>query len=178
MRIDHWTDEEFQRYIDGELLPTDSLRIRHLHTCPSCRETLGQYRLLYRMLKTELECVIPESFARTAAVRAMRKPFYIPAWRNESVLIPAGLAAILGTWFMVYHPPYISMVTKGFLKFTVELKTLFVPLLPSITAQMVRYLPGVLIGAGFLALTAMLDRFLLRSRLQRNSRLGASSKEL
>ena len=162
MLLRHWTDEDIQRYLDGEISQYDSILVRHLHTCKSCRDELAQYRLLYRLLKKEPEFCVSEHFARETTVKAERHHVTMAFWRRESVLISTGLAGMLSVWFYACHPASLYIATKGLMQTVMELKNISFSWI-----HLSDSFPLILAGGGILILASLFDRYILQPRLRR-----------
>ncbi len=64
MSIEHLTDEEMQRYLDGNIsVENDEIR-GHLEICQTCQDALELYRQVYAGLTDDRDLLLPGDFAR------------------------------------------------------------------------------------------------------------------
>jgi hypothetical protein len=70
MSLRHFTDEEMQEYLDGNLTPENELLFEtHLKICPHCHESLKQYQSLYMGLANDEALDLPKGFAKSVITR-------------------------------------------------------------------------------------------------------------
>jgi len=65
---DHLTDRQLQEYLDGIIDKSDPL-VRHLDSCPRCRQALQEYKQLYTTIENEPVPELSPAFADNVLAR-------------------------------------------------------------------------------------------------------------
>ena len=64
MPIEHLTDEDIQRYLDGTISAENDEIRRHLEICQTCQDALEMYQQVYTGLTDDRDLLLPGDFAR------------------------------------------------------------------------------------------------------------------
>lgn len=88
MAVRHLTDEQIQRYLDGDL-SHDSDVAHHLHQCAVCRRKLQLYRQVYAGLEQDVGFQLTPGFAESVMARLVATP------EKNSPISLAGLILII-----------------------------------------------------------------------------------
>jgi anti-sigma factor RsiW len=116
MAIEHFTDEQIQDYLDGNL-PHDQVSILtgHLQSCQKCQSEMAQYQSLYVELKEDVAFNLSPTFSNAVmkAVQAGAKKALLA--RLWNLLLPViGIAVGIGV--MIYYvdfKPFLKVFTDS-----------------------------------------------------------------
>jgi len=158
------TDEQLQRYMDGELRD-DTLVVRHLDSCPRCRQELEDYRHMYDGLREDTGFELSADFAALVmsqlpvAPAGIRRPGLLyPIFVFLAVAVSGAAAGYLIGFKAIYRfLTYCGGAVTGFAgKIAVSLEA---------SAAGFGVSGGLVLFTALILLTyAVIDRILIRSR--------------
>lgn len=97
MAINHWSDEEIQKFLDGKSSISQSLFEEHLKICAACGKSFQYYRNLYSELKQDPKFQLSPNFARTLISRIPQFAHGTARFKFSDIFIGSiGIAALLG----------------------------------------------------------------------------------
>jgi len=73
MAVKHLSDEQIQRYLEGDM-SLDSEAVYHLQECPICQRQLQIYRKVYQGLQQDADFELAPGFAETVITRLTTVP--------------------------------------------------------------------------------------------------------
>jgi anti-sigma factor RsiW len=164
MAVRHLTDEQIQRYLDGDM-SRDSDAAYHLQHCPACQRQLQSYRKVYEGLQQDVGFELAPGFAESVMTRLAAAPE-----RSSRVSFAGLILLIFGTVAVAGLALYFFEV-KALTKMLASLSTMGISFGSSIveslrvTTASLGVGMDIMLSAGLILLTfAAIDRILVRYR--------------
>ncbi|MDH4158327.1 MAG: hypothetical protein OEW00_13735 [candidate division Zixibacteria bacterium] len=167
MPIEHLTDDDIQRYLDGHTcLENDQIR-EHLEICPACQDALEMYRQVYAGLVDDRDLLLPDDFARRVTAKlAVSKGVRWPAALTSVAAAGAGLVlSAVVLYFLVGWQPILAYFTNLSLSEPEFLRT-FVSAILGQLAYLNGGLTIVVSGALVLFFYGTIDRLLAKAKIK------------
>jgi len=164
MAVRHLTDEQIQRYLDGDM-SRDSDVAYHLQHCLACQQQLELYRKVYESLQQDVGFELAPGFAESVMTR-------LAAASEKSsrtslvglILLVFGTIALAGLALYFFEVKALTEILASLSAFGAEFGSSFVESLRSATASLGVSM-DIMLSTGLILLTfAVIDRILVRYR--------------
>ena len=164
MAVRHLTDEQIQRYLDGDM-SRDSDAAYHLQHCPACQRQLELYREVYEGLQQDVSFELAPGFAESVMNRLAAAPERSPRVSSVGLILLAfGTVAVAGLALYFLEVKALTEVLASLSAFGVEFGSSFVESL-RVTMASLGVSMDIVLSTGLILLTfAAIDRILVRYR--------------
>ena len=164
MAVRHLTDEQIQRYLDGNI-SRDSDAAHHLQHCPACMRQLELYREVYEGLHRDVGFELAPGFAESVMAR-------LAAVSEKSsrvslvglILLVFGTVSVAGLALYFLEVKALTEMLASLSAIGVDFSSSFVESLRMATASLGVSM-NIMLSSGLILLTfAAIDRILVRFR--------------